>query len=183
VATGHQQRANNIYAETTFVCPSYWMAEAYSGPGRLAYKYQYSVPGATHGTDLWAYGMRTPPQPSQGPDFVLAFQRILGNFITRDNPSISNAIANGASAAANTNETNAASDWPAYTLSAPYMMNLNESGGVPFPNDNFRTPTNFTAIQGPGLLNNITLVDAYTWEGGRGMRCEFWRSISALVPE
>ena len=24
VATGHQQRANNIYAETTFVCPSYW---------------------------------------------------------------------------------------------------------------------------------------------------------------
>ncbi|KAG9717295.1 carboxylesterase type B, partial [Aureobasidium melanogenum] len=26
LATGQQQRADNIYAETTFVCPSYWMA-------------------------------------------------------------------------------------------------------------------------------------------------------------
>ncbi|KNG46181.1 acetylcholinesterase precursor [Stemphylium lycopersici] len=39
LATGQQQRANNIYAELTFVCPSYWMAEAFSGGGRTSYKY------------------------------------------------------------------------------------------------------------------------------------------------
>lgn len=52
--TGQQQRADNIYAETTFVCPSYWMAEAYSDRGRTSYKYQYSVPSALHGTDVTA---------------------------------------------------------------------------------------------------------------------------------
>lgn len=62
----------NIYAETTFVCPSYWMAEAYSGAGRSSFKYQYSVGVATHGSDVSAYfGFRS---PSQGPDFELAFE-------------------------------------------------------------------------------------------------------------
>lgn len=32
-AIGQQQRANNLYAETTFVCPSYWLATAYSRLG------------------------------------------------------------------------------------------------------------------------------------------------------
>jgi hypothetical protein len=51
LATGYQQRANNIYAETTFVCPSYWIGEAYgsnisvNGTAKKAYKYQYSIPG------------------------------------------------------------------------------------------------------------------------------------------
>lgn len=35
----------------------------------------------------------------------------------------------------------------------------------------------------PGLKNNFTLVNAYTWEGGRGYRCDFWRSVGAVVPE
>ena len=61
-------------------------------------------------------------------------------------------------------------------------MNLNESGGVPYTT-NFRSPVNLTALEEPGLRNNITLVDAYTWEGGRGARCDFWRSIGAVVPE
>lgn len=181
VNTGHQQRANNIYAETTFVCPAYWLAEAFSGSGRKSYKYQYSVPGATHGTDLWAY-IRTPPQPSQSSDLTLAFKRIIGNFVTKDNPSISNAIANGA-ASRNPNRRNAASSWPAFAPEAPYQININETGGVPYV-DSFRSNNvNFTAIEGPGLVNNITLVDAWTWEGGRGARCEFWRNIGAGVPE
>ena len=41
VGTGQQQRADNIYAETTFVCPAYWMAQAFSDPPRVSYKYQY----------------------------------------------------------------------------------------------------------------------------------------------
>lgn len=62
----------NIYAETTFVCPSYWMAEAYSDKGRSSYKYQYSVLPAVHGSDVTAYF--TPEVAYQGPDFALAFQ-------------------------------------------------------------------------------------------------------------
>jgi hypothetical protein len=42
---------------------------------------------------------------------------------------------------------------------------------------------NLTEAVGPGLRNNFTLVNAYTWEGGRGYRCDFWRSMAALVPE
>lgn len=45
----------NLYAELTFVCPSYWMAEAYSGKGRTSYKYQFSALPATHGLDIAAY--------------------------------------------------------------------------------------------------------------------------------
>ncbi|KUI62235.1 Cholinesterase [Cytospora mali] len=63
-ALGQQQRANNLYAETTFVCPSYWLASAYSGSSskdgektyaRQAWKYQFSVPPSEHGADLDAY--------------------------------------------------------------------------------------------------------------------------------
>lgn len=55
VATGQQQRADNIYAETTFVCPSYWMAESFTDKGRQSYKYQYSVAAAQHGADVAGY--------------------------------------------------------------------------------------------------------------------------------
>lgn len=56
-ATGQQQRAIAIYGETTFICPSYWLAEAYSdnGLGGQGYKYQWSVPNAYHGADGAAY--------------------------------------------------------------------------------------------------------------------------------
>lgn len=64
-AIGQQQRANNLYAETTFVCPSYWLANSYTTPrqevkrgssqGRAAWKYQFSVPPSEHGADLDAY--------------------------------------------------------------------------------------------------------------------------------
>ena len=73
VATGQQQRANNIYAETTFVCPSYWLAEAFSNPPRESWKYQYSVIPALHGSDVSAYF--GPESPQQGPDFGKAFMR------------------------------------------------------------------------------------------------------------
>ena len=38
-----------------------------------------------------------------------------------------------------------------------------------------------TEEEGAGLRNDFKLVDAYTWEGGRGARCEFWRSMGGLV--
>lgn len=45
----------NLYAELTFVCPSYWLAEAYSGQGHMTFKYQFSPLPGTHGADLEAY--------------------------------------------------------------------------------------------------------------------------------
>jgi hypothetical protein len=71
VGTGQQQRADNIYAETTFVCPSYWLAEAFSDKGRTSFKYQYSIPFATHGADVSGYF--GPAAATQGPDFEYAF--------------------------------------------------------------------------------------------------------------
>ena len=56
-ATGQMERAIAIYGETTFICPSYWLAEAYSdnGYGGQGWKYQWSVPNAYHGADGAAY--------------------------------------------------------------------------------------------------------------------------------
>ena len=88
--TGQQQRADvcipsrilfenrlwliphqNVYAETTFVCPAYWLTEAFTNNGRVGYKFQYSVIGAAHGYDVPAiFG---PSLPNQSPDFVRAF--------------------------------------------------------------------------------------------------------------
>ena len=73
-ATGQQQRANNLYSETTFVCPSYWLAQAYPN---AAYKYQFSVPASQHGADLNAEGLRA-LTPNISPAFSAAFQRIWG---------------------------------------------------------------------------------------------------------
>ncbi|KAL8724491.1 MAG: hypothetical protein Q9166_007925 [cf. Caloplaca sp. 2 TL-2023] len=198
--TGQQQRANNVYAETAFVCPSYWLAEAFTNNDRVAYKYQYSVIPAQHGADVNAFF--GPALPNQGPDLVKAFMTIWGNFITKNDPSIPANVVVGANDAATVgasnsstasidslpNQPDAISNWPPYTLAAPYQMNLNQSGGVPFdfsPYPGFPglQLDNVTQFRDPGLRNDFSLVNAYTWEGGRGMRCDFWRSVGRIVPE
>ncbi|EXJ80631.1 hypothetical protein A1O3_06915 [Capronia epimyces CBS 606.96] len=180
VGTGQQQRADNIYAETTFVCPAYWMAIAYNDYGRTSYKYQFSVEPALHGADVSAY---FGPAPSNiGPDLALAFRQIWGQFVTTNNPSIPSNIANGASS--NSSATsNDASNWPPFSLSSPYQINLNQTGGTPFSTSIVQIGRNITEYGNPGLQNNITLVNAWTWEAGRGDRCEFWRSMGSIVPE
>lgn len=114
IATGQQQRANDIYAETTFVCPSYWLAEAYTNEGRTAYKYQYSVLPGTHGTDLTAYF--GPPAVYQGSAFSNQFMKIWGNFIMNDNPSVLADAYNGTN-------VSALASWPSYNTRTSYMMN------------------------------------------------------------
>lgn len=178
-ATGQQQRANNIYAETTFVCPSYWLAEAYNAHGRTGYKYQYSVVNAAHGSDQSLY--LGEPAPNQGPDFVNAFRNIWGNFIKTGNPSISSNIANGASA--NGTGSNPLEDWPVFANWDRRMANLNQTGGMPMSIAAQSSPVNVTIYTDPGLTNALELVDAYEWEGGRGKRCDFWKSVAAVVPQ
>ncbi|USP82825.1 carboxylesterase type B [Curvularia clavata] len=184
-ATGQQQRVQAIYGESTFVCPSYWLAEAYNARGRTGYKYQYSVPLASHGADVAAYF--GPPGPNLGPDFVLAFQRILGNFVATGNPSISASIASGSSSNATISDSGL-DNWPVFALWNPLMVNLNQTGGTPLVQDLSKSqyPTginrNVTVFIGPGLMNDISLVDGYSWEGGRGKRCDFWLSVADITP-
>ena len=183
-ASGQQQRANNLYAETTFVCPAYWMAEAFTGSNRKAYKYQYSIPGAQHGSDVSAiFG---PAAPNQGPDFVKAIMTIWGNFVTHNDPSIDAAIAdggNGTSVSGTGDGSVGAMAFPAFSVAQPLQVNLNQTGGTPYSAAN-AVPggTNVTQLGEPGLSNDFSVVNAYDWEAGRGRRCDFWRSVAKVVP-
>lgn len=55
---------------------------------------------------------------------ALAFKQIWGNFITTNNPSISNEVANGASS--NSTSTNDAVDWTPFSTYDPLQLNLNQ---------------------------------------------------------
>ncbi|KFX87272.1 hypothetical protein V490_08392 [Pseudogymnoascus sp. VKM F-3557] len=129
VATGQQQRGNNIYAEATFVCPAYWLASAYTGNGRTAYKYQYSIPFGGHTDDLPAiFG---PAQPNHSDSFVAAIRSIWGKFVTASNPSISAALASGG-VPTTSSPPNPVTKFPAWTASSPQQINLNITGGTPY---------------------------------------------------
>jgi carboxylesterase type B len=165
VATGQQQRANNIFAEATFVCPSYWLNNAYSGSSRTSYHYQYSVPFASHGDDVSGYF--GPATPNQSPSFVLAFRQIWGNFIKTGNPSVP--------------ADPVLKKFPTWQEGQSAMMvNLNTTGGTPY-----EVTTQFgatvTQFSDPGLQNDFDAVNAYAWEDGRGKRCEFWSSVAGRV--
>ncbi|KAK3349475.1 inactive carboxylesterase 4 [Lasiosphaeria hispida] len=178
-ATGQQQRCYNIYAEASVVCPSYWFASAFTGNGRAAYHYQYSVPFAVHGADIAGY--YGPATENQGPDFVNAFRKIYGNFVKTGDPSLSNLDANGRSSPT-PSALNPASNWPPWANTNPILINLNETGGTPYTIiSSLGIPV--TQFRGPSLRNNFTMANAYAWEGGRGRRCEFWREISPFVPQ
>ncbi|KAF2688723.1 alpha/beta-hydrolase [Lentithecium fluviatile CBS 122367] len=163
-ATGQQQRGNNILAEATFICPSYWLNTAYTFK-TSTYHYQYSVPFASHTDDISAYF--GPSTPNQSAAFSQAFRQIWGNFIKNQ------------SAAVEIDRVLKA--WPKWDGgNDAKMANLNETGGVPY-----ETVTQFgvtvTQFADPGLKNDFKVVDAYDWEGGRGKRCEFWKSMADKV--
>ncbi|RYN16460.1 hypothetical protein AA0112_g12493 [Alternaria arborescens] len=166
-ALGIQQRAYNIYAEATFVCPSYWLSGAFATNNRTAFHYQYSVPGALHGSDLTAYfGPATASQPRS---FTAVFRQIWGHFITAANPATAKGL---------TKLT-----WPAWTANGhSKMLNLNTTGGVPYSAPQL-TGTTITEYTGPGLQNDFSVVDALNWEGNRGARCELWRRIASKKAE
>jgi hypothetical protein len=66
------------------------------------------------------------------------------------------------------------------------MLNLNMSGGyateIKWTSAGGQT-FNVTQYAGPGLMAKFDIVDAWSWEGGRGKRCEFWADIGEFVPE
>ncbi|KAF2471425.1 alpha/beta-hydrolase [Lindgomyces ingoldianus] len=175
-ATGQQQRLFDVFAEYAFDCPSYWAASAFP----QAWKYQYSVPPAYHGFDLSAYWSKGQVVPGKG--FIHAFQKIWGTFITANTPVISVVDAKG-------NMPNATVpvgyggniNWPQWTGSKKYMMSLNTTGGTPLLKD--PTPDlHYYVYLEPGVTNSFKLVNGETWEGGRGARCDWWQSVSSIVP-
>ena len=72
--------------------------------------------------------------------------------------------------------------WPIYSSSSNIQMNLNTTGGtvktVPVTPD-----FSYDLRLDPGVTNDFQLVNADTWEGGRGSRCQFWREVASRVPE
>lgn len=181
MATGIQQTVFNIAAESTFDCPVQWLAEAYDKDGRQAWKYQYSVTPSYHAADLGAYFVTNETTfPDAG--FRHAFQKIWGNFIINDSPIISLHDAT----AGYTNATVPTEDgenlhWPEFTLDEPWQMDLNTTGGK----TTLAVITDELSYQvrtGPGIVNKFRLVDALSWEGGRGDRCSFWQDVSERVP-
>ncbi|KAL4942779.1 hypothetical protein BDV06DRAFT_235224 [Aspergillus oleicola] len=177
MATGLQQTAFNIFAETTFDCPAQWIAEAYSRGERKAWKYQYSATPAYHGADLSAYFSADFPSP----EFNHAFQKIWGNFIVNNTPiiSISDATANMSNATAPA-DCHGNLSWPSFSVDEPWQMDLNTTGGtlsLHVETDHLK----YYLREGPGIVNVFRLADAYDWEGDRGYRCQWWREVAARV--
>lgn len=187
-AIGLQQTAFNIFAETAFDCPSYWLANAFSSGAseepndeKESWKYQYSVTPAYHGADITAYFSVGASVPNSG--FRDAFQRILGNFIINNTPVISISDAKGEMANATVPEsTDGDIDWPRWKEDSPVLMNLNTTGGTLVR----QTVTDHLAYwlrEGSGITNEFGLADATAWEGGRGERCNFWQKVGSRVPQ
>ncbi|KAL2811858.1 Alpha/Beta hydrolase protein [Aspergillus granulosus] len=177
MATGLQQTAFNIYAETTFDCPAQWLASAFSVGDRKAWKYQYSATPAYHGVDLSAYFSSDLPSPG----FNHAFQKIWGNFIVNNTPVIPISDAKG-----NMRNATVPSDchgmlaWPEFSVEEPWQMDMNTTGGT------LRLHVETEHLQyyfreGPGIVNVFRLVDSYNWEGGRGERCDWWRGVAGKL--
>ena len=198
---GQQQRADNLYGETTFVCPSYWLASAFapnlqsSNPGKKAWKYQYSVPPSQHGADFDAYlaiNREALGYKTLSTGFRTAVQMIWGRFIIYNDPTLPPSAIKSITTLSNGTTTGdditAAGVWPTWERGdAGYkMLNLNMTGGYPTQilwSSADSVKLNITQYAEPGLAAKLNVVDAWSWEGGRGERCEFWAEIAKWVPE
>jgi carboxylesterase type B len=187
-ATGNQQIANNIYAEGTFICPSYWLVEAFASDvitpevaGRASYQYQYSVPAGQHGADLDAlYG--SSEDRGLGPDLSGAFQLSWANFVIYNNPSIPVKHANGRALGMGKTGAERLAEWPRWQTNGDRaMVNWNQTGGEEVQTSIVQGAPQVGLYKGDRLRNWLNVHDAWNWEGGRGERCEFWRNVTSEV--
>ena len=186
----------NLHAEATYICPSYWLAEAYN----TSWKYQHSVAPALHTSDLPAVfsNQGSPNQVHRlGQDYRAAFQRIWRDYVTCGNPTRSVGkvkdhtrpslySVNGTRAEAlqteHTRHGRHEKTWPQYhSHSHPIMLNLNQTGGD-YTERVVWGPLKAALHLNPGLKNDFTLVNAELWEGGRGARCRFWHEHIWKLP-
>ncbi|ETS86261.1 hypothetical protein PFICI_00089 [Pestalotiopsis fici W106-1] len=169
-AVGNQQRAYAIFSEANFACPSYWLATAYTDNyAKTSYLHTYANQLALHSFDAMVYFNK--PSPSQGPAFVRALRAIWGAFITTGSPNIPSAVANNSG-------SDVLSHWPVWGHDR--MVVYNQTGGVLSSDASPRG--NISDYHDPGLRNDFREVNARTWEGGRGNRCDFWKRMAPKVP-
>lgn len=188
-ATGYQQAANNIYAEATFVCPSYWLVDAFASTpsdsevaGRAGYKYQYSVPAAQHGADLDAL-YSSSEERGTGPDLSGAFQLSWANFVMHNSPSIPIRYANGRALGMGNTGAEKLAQWPTWQLNSDReMVNWNQTGGEQSQANIVQGAPKVALYVGKWLRNWLSVQDAWDWEDGRGERCEFWRNLGSKGP-
>lgn len=192
-AVGWQQAANNLYAETTFVCPSIWMADAFTGARRKSsWKYQFSVPPSSHGADVSPL-VTDPKVQGTGMDevFRTAFQQTWGNFIVKGDPNLSTVQV---AAAGQGNITAAGTgNWLQWggRPSNDHMLNINMTGGMPVMTprqvgSNVIELTSYVPSSNgsyPQLEATFNLVDGWSWEGKRGQRCQLWVDLSQWALE
>ncbi|KAF9024268.1 alpha beta-hydrolase [Hymenopellis radicata] len=73
-----------IMNDTIFVCPTYYLLEAFNGH---AFKGQYAVPPATHGSDVFYYFPSIRAPDFTNTDFVKAFSESFTAFVSSQDPN------------------------------------------------------------------------------------------------
>jgi hypothetical protein len=154
--SNQQERANLMYSENAFVCPSYWAVQAY--PSGNAWHFQFSTPPALHSSDVDyyfpAHGRPNPHQSTFAWDFTSAF----ANFIVNWDPTIP---AYPGAGGLTYRGTFYGVSWPAYQS--------NSQG-------NYQVDFNVSSSGSPDI-EAIGDVDDYA--SGVQARCEVWRSIAS----
>lgn len=164
-----------MQAESLFVCPAYWLTEAYP----VGWKYEFTVPPSLHSIDTGAIFTANQDHPMYTNDFVLAFQTIWGNFVVQGDPRISWDLSCGNCTYKQTHATNL-EHWTPYSRLNPVHMSANVTGGHVGPYNLFLLNANVTV--GPGIMNQMYVANADTWEGGRGYRCASLRDLGPRIP-
>ena len=180
-ATGYQQTVLNLFAETAFDCPSYWLADAFSGNKdktmEVSVLGHYGIPRSRLDSQ---FSVDT-TAPTRG--IRHAVQKMWGSFIINNPPVITIQDAKGgASNATVPKESDGNIFWPPWNDSSPVMMDFNTTGGKLV----YHTVTNdldYWLRETPGVTNDFRLANANSWEEERGGRCQFWREVRPRVPQ
>ena len=165
----YQELANNIVGEAIFYCTSVWMAQTME----KSWRYQFSITPALHSGDLStylpSYISSFGPGQDVTPDFREAFLAGWINFITKydpSNPYLGSAVSDNGT-------------WPVYNNFQTPMVNFNTTGGEL---QETYSLGGFNITQAVGGTNDFSVIDEKGWQGGRGTRCDLWRSLGGLVP-
>jgi len=157
--SSQQLRADLMYGETTFVCPSYWIVQAF--PVGNAWHFQFAIPPATHGLDVSYYFPTNGIPPPGREGIATAFASAFANFIVNWNPTIP-----ASSAVPNTEAgTFSGLPWPPYQLGlqANYQIQFNV------------TATNATSLSSIGDVTSLA--------PGVEERCVVWRSLATQISQ
>ncbi|KAI8274713.1 Carboxylic ester hydrolase [Colletotrichum sp. SAR 10_98] len=179
-AKGWLQAAYNLYAEATFVCPAMWLADAFArGVGNStgqsrSWRYQYSPPPAFHDDDLDVlmkdvHNTNDTDGADESVGFRLAFQSIWGRFIIEGDPTLTDEMIWNIQRTGENVTAASTSQWPSWGSVA------SGAGG----SDNLMLNLNLTLPEGG--VAKFDVVDGFSWEGGRGDRCNLWADLGYWI--